>query len=325
MLTRALGAAAFATVALAPRCPDSNSVPGAARGARTGVVAGRQAPRLLLPQSHLALGARRQEWQGAAARDGRHRARPRVVARRSLDRLCRRIRAGLRPRRRPRANGGDVRRLTTLPGDERWPSWTPMGASCSRTATPADGGCRSSTPAGGQPTAALRLTPPRRRAAGPLVAGREARRLRVRSRQRRRRSRSLGGRSRTRAARSRRRDRGWLASAASKGFLRGRPTARGSHSLPSARGWVASGSSGCPTCSDPRPRGPRLKGMADPLPRLGRPRRAPATLVSRHGGAPSWSPDGKRLAIADLPPPDLSYNGNPERNDRRAAAALRRG
>ena len=37
-------------------------------------------------------------------------------------------------------------------------------------------------------------------------------------------------------------------------------------------------------------------------------------LVSRHGGAPAWSPDGKRLAIANLPPPDLTYNGNPERN-----------
>jgi gamma-glutamyltranspeptidase len=40
----------------------------------------------------------------------------------------------------------------------------------------------------------------------------------------------------------------------------------------------------------------------------------PAVLVSRHGGAPAWSPDGKRLAIANLPPPDPAYNGNPERN-----------
>ena len=38
-------------------------------------------------------------------------------------------------------------------------------------------------------------------------------------------------------------------------------------------------------------------------------------LVSKHGGAPSWSPDGKRLAIANLPPPDPGYNGNPDRND----------
>ena len=38
-------------------------------------------------------------------------------------------------------------------------------------------------------------------------------------------------------------------------------------------------------------------------------------LVSRHGGAPSWSPDGRRLAIANLPAPDPGYNGNPDRND----------
>jgi gamma-glutamyltranspeptidase len=38
-----------------------------------------------------------------------------------------------------------------------------------------------------------------------------------------------------------------------------------------------------------------------------------AVLVSRHGGTPAWSPDGKRLAIANLPSPDPAYNGNPER------------
>jgi gamma-glutamyltranspeptidase len=37
-------------------------------------------------------------------------------------------------------------------------------------------------------------------------------------------------------------------------------------------------------------------------------------LVSRHGGAPAWSPDGRRLAITNLPQPDPTYNGNPERN-----------
>ena len=37
-------------------------------------------------------------------------------------------------------------------------------------------------------------------------------------------------------------------------------------------------------------------------------------LVSRHGGAPAWSPDGKRIVIANLPPPDPTYNGEPERN-----------
>jgi Tol biopolymer transport system component len=38
-------------------------------------------------------------------------------------------------------------------------------------------------------------------------------------------------------------------------------------------------------------------------------------LVSRRGGAPAWSPDGRTIAIAELPPADPAYNGNPLRND----------
>jgi gamma-glutamyltranspeptidase/glutathione hydrolase len=41
---------------------------------------------------------------------------------------------------------------------------------------------------------------------------------------------------------------------------------------------------------------------------------APASLVSRHGGVPAWSPDGKRLAIGELPAVEPSYNGNPQRS-----------
>lgn len=47
------------------------------------------------------------------------------------------------------------------------------------------------------------------------------------------------------------------------------------------------------------------------------PRPRPAmqpVLVSRFGGAPSWSPDGRRIAIADLPPAEPAYNGNPLRS-----------
>ncbi|MBA3886362.1 MAG: gamma-glutamyltransferase [Acidobacteria bacterium] len=44
-----------------------------------------------------------------------------------------------------------------------------------------------------------------------------------------------------------------------------------------------------------------------------RPLPAPV-LVSRRGGVPAWSPDGRRIAIAELPPPDPAYNGNPLRN-----------
>lgn len=38
-------------------------------------------------------------------------------------------------------------------------------------------------------------------------------------------------------------------------------------------------------------------------------------LVSRRGGASAWSPDGARIAIAELPPAEPSYNGNPLRSD----------
>lgn len=37
-------------------------------------------------------------------------------------------------------------------------------------------------------------------------------------------------------------------------------------------------------------------------------------LASRHGGVPAWSPDGRRIAIADIPQPDPTYNGNPLRS-----------
>ena len=46
--------------------------------------------------------------------------------------------------------------------------------------------------------------------------------------------------------------------------------------------------------------------------------RAPAAspiLVSRRGGVPAWSPDGRTIAISELPPADPAYNGNPLRND----------
>jgi len=36
-------------------------------------------------------------------------------------------------------------------------------------------------------------------------------------------------------------------------------------------------------------------------------------LVSRHGGAPAWSPDGRTIVIGALPEPEPDYNGNPDR------------
>lgn len=45
-------------------------------------------------------------------------------------------------------------------------------------------------------------------------------------------------------------------------------------------------------------------------------------LVSRRGGAASWSPDGRTIAVADLPPPEPVYNGNPARDEREAPTAF---
>lgn len=42
---------------------------------------------------------------------------------------------------------------------------------------------------------------------------------------------------------------------------------------------------------------------------------AAVLLASRHGGVPAWSPDGDWLAIATFPVVNAQYNGNPNRND----------
>ena len=39
-----------------------------------------------------------------------------------------------------------------------------------------------------------------------------------------------------------------------------------------------------------------------------------SVLVSRHGGTLTWSPDGRQLAIGEIPEPDAGYNGNPRRD-----------
>jgi gamma-glutamyltranspeptidase len=58
---------------------------------------------------------------------------------------------------------------------------------------------------------------------------------------------------------------------------------------------------------------PRPEANEDPLPRA-KPAAQPQ-LVSRKGGAPAWSPDGKTLMVAGLPDPQPVYNGNPLRNE----------
>jgi gamma-glutamyltranspeptidase len=49
---------------------------------------------------------------------------------------------------------------------------------------------------------------------------------------------------------------------------------------------------------------------------------APPVLVSRRHGRPAWSPDGRTLAVADLPPDEPAYNGNPLRDAAEAPPAF---
>ena len=57
---------------------------------------------------------------------------------------------------------------------------------------------------------------------------------------------------------------------------------------------------------------PRPEPTEDPSPRS-KPAAQPQ-LVSRKGGAPAWSPDGKTLLVSGLPDPQPVYNGNPLRD-----------
>ncbi len=209
------------------------------------------------------------------------------------------------------SNGGDPRHLTTLSGDERWPSWTSDGRVVFSHRASGRWRLYVVDASGGEPKALFsdtagddeqqgRVSPDGKRVA--YVSDRDSddgdRDLWVAE---------LAPGPRDRVTRSRLvRVRGvegfpaWSPDGSRLAFFAVREAAGGV--------WVI----GVPDVLVPPLAAPAPQLDAGPAPR---PRAIePAMLVSRHGGAPAWSPDGRRLAIANLPPPDPTYNGNPERN-----------
>ncbi len=79
--------------------------------------------------------------------------------------------------------------------------------------------------------------------------------------------------------------------------------------------WVVEAAAPAPSAAPGRAGGPAGRGgggAAQPL----------AQLASRHAGLSAWSPDGETLLVATEPAPSTQYNGNPVRNDDDAAAVF---
>ncbi len=202
--------------------------------------------------------------------------------------------------------GGDVRRLTTLPGDDRWPSWTADGRVVF--SHHADGRWKlhvvaADAPADPQPLfqdattdeeREGRVSPDSKRIA--YVSDRQTadgdvdlwiadlppsdERTRIR-------------RTRVTSARGVEGFPTWSPDGKRLAFFAVREN--------TGSIWVSA-------VEDPATGDDRAAGPVRP-----RPAAQPA-LVSRRGGMPAWSPDGKRIAVAALPPPDPTYNGNPQRS-----------
>jgi gamma-glutamyltranspeptidase len=209
------------------------------------------------------------------------------------------------------SSGGDPRHLTTLPGDERWPSWTSDGRVVFSHRASGRWRLHIVDTAGGQPMPLFsdtagddeqqgRVSPDGKRIA--YVSDRDSddgdRDLWVAD---------LAPGPRDRVTRSRLvRVRGvegfpaWSPDGSRLAFFAVREAAGGVWVI-GVPDVLATPLAASPPQADTGP-APRPRAIE------------PAMLVSRHGGAPAWSPDGKRLAIANLPPPDPTYNGNPERN-----------
>jgi gamma-glutamyltranspeptidase len=206
------------------------------------------------------------------------------------------------------ADGKSVRRVTHAPGDERWPSWTPdRRIVFSRRGGPFDPWqIQVVAESGGEPAAMFpeaatdserepRVSPDGARVA--YVSDRDSEDgdvdlwvAEVPS--------GSGRPQRTRVTRVRGREAfpSWSPDGRRVAFFAQRD---GLGSV-----WVAE------VEPPPSPEQPRSRPAPQPV------------LVSRHGGAPAWSPDGRRLAIAEFPPEEPSYNGNPLRSADEPPAAF---
>ena len=229
------------------------------------------------------------------------------------------------------ATGGTADRITTLAGDERWPSWTPDGriVFAHRDREPGawgapDGGLAEwdlyEVEPGQEPT---RLTDTPANEIEPRVSPDGTRVLFVSDRDSEDRDLDLWVMGIDRGSQGSRGSRGSRGSQGSRGSSTDEPRAvrvtheRGADAYPS---WAPTGDrvaylamrEGLPSVwvspVDPIPADDR------PGTPVTRPRpAADAILVSRHGGTPAWSPDGRTIVIGELPAPEPDYNGNPER------------